>query len=551
MTPEIKPLNLNRWQLFAHLYASTRNKVVGGRGIGKTTYLSWRLKNKCEDMPRSANALVCRTYLQALTRTIPAIIAGLESLGWLHGRDYVIGKEPPKSWPKPFFPPVSYEHFISTKTGAGYHIVSQDRKGSSRGFNIDSWDADEGLNLNKQQIDDEISVATRANVGRFDYSRYHLTEFIVSSQPILPESQWLLEDADYYRQGGYAYQEYRDSLTNVLLNMIDSESEAEMQAYWEEALTIKQNWKWYRDVKTIPITNEKISTFFIDADVFDNIQNLGWKYVKQQRASMSDLAFKVEILNALFTISENGFYPDLSERHLYDIQDYSILDKYGYALPVDEEISSLQDPSIESKAPLHMAMDYGGSFNCMVVSQEYVDEERIVAGFHEYHPKKTSDVVAQFIKFFQYHHDKTVYYYHDQTAIGTDGSRDYTYADEVMMLLSQAGWKVVSMYMGQAPTHFLKYLFFGNILSERDTRQLPRIRMHRERCRPLYQSMKLVASKQGSKGVEKDKTPERKSTVDQVRAPHYSDAFDQLVYYKHASKQGQTKSSASKMEMSS
>jgi hypothetical protein len=550
MKPEIKPLNFNRWQLFAHLYAASRNKVVGGRGIGKTTFLAWRMKVTMEDMPRSANALVCRTYLQALTRTIPAIIAGFETLGWINGRDYLIGKEPPKSWPRPYFPPVSYEHFISSKTGAGYHIVSQDRKGSSRGFNIDSWLGDEGLNLNKQQIDDEISVANRANVGRFDYSRYHLTEFIVTSQPILPESQWLLEDADYYRQGGYAYQEYRDSLTELLLNLVDSESEAEMQAYWQEVLTIKQNWKWYRDIKTIPITNEKISTFFIDADVFDNIQNLGWKYVRQQRASMSDLAFKVEILNALFTISENGFYPDLTDRHLYDINDYTLLDKYGYSMPSDETLTSVQDPSIDPKMPIHIACDYGGSFNCLVASQEYADEERIIAAFHEYHPNKISDVIAQFIKFFQYHHDKTVYYWHDQTAIGTDGSRDYTYADEVKHLLSLAGWKVVSMYTGKAPEHYLKHLFLGNILSERDLSTLPRVRMHRERCRALYQSMKLVAAKQGAKGVEKDKKPERKSTVDQVRAPHYSDAFDQLIHGKHADKQKKGKGTPSKMEMS-
>jgi hypothetical protein len=551
MKNQLIPLGFNRWQILSHLYFANRNKHVCGRGTGKTTNLAFIMYSIALDMPRSANALVCRTYLQALTRTIPAIISGLETLGCIQNIHYVIGKEPPKSWPRPYFPPVSHEHFISFRNGSGFHIVSQDRKGSSRGFNIDSWVADEGLNLNKQQIDDEISVATRANVGRFDYSRYHLSETIVSSQPILPESQWLLDDAKYYSENGNDYRDYRNSLTDILIKVIDAETEAEMQSYWEEALQIKRNWRFYQNTRLIPITGQKLTSFFIDADVFDNIQNLGWKYIKLQRASMSDLNFKVEILNALFTISERGFYPDLCDRHKYDMMDYSILDQYGFNIKSIEDITSTQDPSIDSRMPIHISCDYGGSFNCMVASQEYVDEERFISEFYEYHPKKISDVVAKFLKFFANHQNKEVHYWFDQTAIGSNASKDFTYADEVQLLLRNAGWKVIEHYSGAAPVHYMKYQFMGNILSERDTRTLPRVRFHRERCAKTYESMKLVTIKTRSSVIEKDKTPERKMAVDQARAPHLSDAVDQLLYYKHAAKQDDSNvSEASPMMMS-
>jgi len=544
------PLRFNRFQLFAHLNFANRNRLIGSRGIGKTTLLGWIIKNVVEDMPRSANALVARTYIQALTRTIPAVIGGLETFNYKMGRDYVIGKEPPKAWPRPYFPPVSFEHFISFRNGSGYHIVSQDRAGSSRGFNLDSYIGDEGLNLIKQRLDDEVSVANRANVGRFSYSRYHLSETIVSSQPILPESKWLLEDSEYYKVNGTPYEEYRDSLTDILIDLVDAETEEEMQFHWKKAYEIKMRWKFYKNYQTIPVTNQKISTHFLDGDIFDNIQNLGWKYIKQQRASMNDLNFRVEILNGIYTMSEQGFYPDLCERHLYDTSDYSILDKFGYSITSEGELNSTHDPSIEPSMPLHIACDYGGSFNCMVVSQEYEDEERFVASFHEYHPNKISHVVAQFTKFFAHHRNRDVYFWHDQTAIGTSGLVDFNYADEVISILRKAGWNVIVMYMGAAPTHYLKYLFMGNILSERDTRKLPRVRMHRERCKPLYNSMKLVAIKQTSKGMEKDKTPEKKQAVDQVKAPHLSDAADQLLYFKYSDKQIDRPRKVSKMIIS-
>lgn len=546
MSSQYIPLKFNRWQLLAWFNFSTRNRYVCGRGTGKTTFLAKIMKSVVESMPRSANALVCRTHVQALTRTLPAIVAGLETLGYYEGIHFVIGKRPPDHWPRPYFPPMSYEHFISFYTGAGYHIVSQDRKGSSRGFNIDSWIGDEGLNLNKEMIDNEISVANRANVGRFSGNPFHLSEVIASSQPILPESKWILDSADYYRRDGNSYEDYRHALSEIELKIIDSESEAEMQEYWQEAYTLKTNFRFYKDKQIIPITGDVISTYFCDADIFDNIENLGWRYIKQQRATMDDLMFKVEILNGLFTISEKCFYPDLCERHLYDIQDYSSFDNLEYNFETAKSAGSTYDDSIDKRLPIHISCDYGGSFNCMVATQEYEDEERVLNNFFAYHPLKIDNVVQQFVKFFSNHPTKDVHYWYDQTAVGTSGLIEYNYADEVKRLLKAAGWNVIVHYEGAAPDHQIKYLFLGKIFSERHPDELPKVRMHRENCRELYQSMRLAPIKQTSKGFEKDKSSERNKKVDQAKAPHLSDALDVLLFHKHAPKQDKTTGAFSK-----
>lgn len=535
MRQQIIPSILNRPQSLGLINYSRINTHIWSRGTGKTTFLGIVMGEIAHALPRSANALVCRTYLQALTRTMPAMAASLESIGYYEGIHWVRGIKPPDSWPKPYFPPMDYQNFISWYTGAGWHIVSQDRKGSSRGFNIDSWMADEGLNLKKDMIDDEITVANRANQGKFGNNKYHLSEMVVSSQPILPESKWLLKRADYYQDFGQNYEDYRNRLSQLLLAIVDAESESEMDSLWMEALEIKREFKFFRNTTNIPVTGHKLTNFFLDADIFDNIKNLKWPYIKHVRSSMSDIMFTTEVLNGIFTTSEKGFYPDLSDRHVYDTEDYSRYDDLILNINAIENAGSTYDSSVNAQMPLHIACDYGGSFNCMVVSQQLDDEERFVQSFYEYHPKKITDVVAKFNKYFDSHPTKKVHFWYDQTAIGTSGLVEFNYADEVVRVLKSAGWDVVEHYMGSAPGHDKKFLLINKILSEAELNVYPKIRMHREFCRDMYISLKLAGIQNTSRGFGKDKRPEQKKSVDQKTATHLSDAFDLLIYHKYSS----------------
>jgi hypothetical protein len=530
MSSDSRRLWMNRWQLEAILYFSNINRWICGRGTGKTTGMAYVIKEVVRTMPRSSNALVARTYLQAFTRTLPAIVAGLSQHGLYEGSHFVIGKEPPKKWDKPFFPPLkSYENFISFYNGTGYHIVSQDRKGSSRGFNIDSWLADEGLNLIQERIETEIIVANRANAnGPFANSPYHLSELIVSSMPFLPESMWLLDLSKYYDLYGKNYLDYRQQLSGILLQIVDSDSEELIRKLWDQAYQLKLQWRFFQHVETLPISNEKLTKYFCDADVFDNIENLpGWRYIKQIRASMSDLMFSIEILNTPMMMLGEGFYPALSEKHLLQI------DTDQYHLTVGQKVTAEDEPAINPSMEIHASADYGGSFNCIILSQEYDDEERLVNALKVYHPQLFRDVVQLAIEFLSTHKTRTIHFWYDQTAIAKDGLVEYNYADEFFTLFTKAGWKVIMHYNGAAPSHHSKFMFMNELLGEKNV-NLPSMRMHPENCRDAYTSMRLAPIRTGKNGFEKDKSAERNKKIDQVTAPHLSDAVDVLMFHKYS-----------------
>lgn len=528
------PFKMNRWQLLASINYSNRNRIIAGRGTGKTTYMGYTMKEVVRTMPGSANALVCATYIQAFTRTLPAIVAGLSMHGIHEGANYIIGKEPPKSWGRPIFPVVqNWKHTISFPNGAMYHIVSQERKGSSRGFNIDSFMADEGLNLSRERIENEVMIANRANAnGPFANSRYHLSEMIVSSMPFLPEAMWLLDAADYYKEYGWSYQDYRIALSSILLEIVDSDSVDKIEMLWKQAYKLKQEWKFFKHTDIIPVSGEKLTTYFCDADIFDNIQNLpGWRYVKQLRASMSDLMFQIEILNSIMVMMEQGFYPALGDHHFYKI------DTDLYNIEIGQEVTAIDEPSINPSLPIHSAGDFGGSFNCLHLSQEYDDEERLVNSLKVYHPDLFRDVVNKAVKYLATHRTKVIHFWYDQTAIGKGGLVEWNYADDFQSGFTKAGWKVIMHYMGAAPNHHVKFVFMNAILGEKDP-QLPRFRMHPDNCRETHNSMRMAPIRQGRNGFEKDKSAERNKHIDQALAPHLSDGVDVLLYHKYSNRLG-------------
>lgn len=62
----------------------------------------------------------------------------METVGYIRGVHYVIGRRPPKSFAKPIIEPAEYEHVISFYNGSCAVIISQDRPGSSNSLTL-SW----------------------------------------------------------------------------------------------------------------------------------------------------------------------------------------------------------------------------------------------------------------------------------------------------------------------------------------------------------------------------------------------------------------------------
>jgi len=160
-----RPLTLNRPQLLSAFHCAPIEVDIWGRGTGKTTSFAYWMQLIAHRMPRSNWAIVGRTFGQLQTIVVPQLIAALEMLGYYHGVHYVVGRPPDKKlrFEDPLQPPLKYQYYLQWITGTGFHLVSQDREGGGRGFNLDGVIADEGLTLIEDRFRKEIINANRGN----------------------------------------------------------------------------------------------------------------------------------------------------------------------------------------------------------------------------------------------------------------------------------------------------------------------------------------------------------------------------------------------------
>lgn len=117
----IKQLHFNKPQLRLMLVGAPSEVPVAGRGTGKSEGVLAPKSAKCYfgSMPRATGVIVQATYNQALVRTLPAITAEWDRLGYKRDFHYIIGKKPTEKWKKqwkwegPYRAPFDYKYFIN------------------------------------------------------------------------------------------------------------------------------------------------------------------------------------------------------------------------------------------------------------------------------------------------------------------------------------------------------------------------------------------------------------------------------------------------------
>lgn len=471
-----KIIKLNLPQLI--IANATQPDIVweGGRGGGKSTSIADRIKNLVHQMPRASGVIVGETYGQILTRTLPSTISGLERLGYYKDYHYFIGRKPPKSWKwnEPYEPPANYDHYMIWYTGAGFHLVSQDRSGSGRGLNTDFIIGDEAALLDFEKLFNDVLATNRGNLHRFSNCPLHHSTFFCSTTPMTTKGKW----------------------------MFKIEEEA------------KQN-------------PDKI--LYLRSSATHNINNLGKKFFSENKKRLPRIIYDAEILNIRPGKIEGGFYPQFSEKkHTHVAINYNYMDSMQFSFKENGEMDCRQDADLLLDAPIDIAMDYGASINVIVSGQMNKNAYKVLNCLFLKTPHLVPHVVEKFCAYYKYHRNKTVNYYYDHTAIGHDGGRAETYEEQVTNTLAKNGWKVNKQNLGQAPAHDTKYRFWGRVLSEESN--YPHVTFNRNNCKYLIISIHHAPVKQTSKGFEKDKGSERKADVDQAEATHPSDACDTLIF---------------------
>lgn len=470
-------LNFNLPQLILALAPQREKYLEGGRGLGKSTAIAYEISEVIRSMPRSNNFIVGSTYQQILTRTLPSTIAGLERLGLRKDVHYFVGKRAPRKlgWEEPYQPPLNYERSIHFYTGAVYSLFSQDRPGSGRGQNTDSGVGDEMQLLEEEKLQVDVLATMRGSDPRLKSSTKFMNTLFVGTTPLTQVGKWIYK----------------------------KEIEASMHP-------------------------DKV--LFLRASSYENFDVLGQSWFELMKRTMPDYLYAAEIENIRPSKIEDGFYPLLGEQHYYTNFDYDYYDSLNHEVRVSS-VNSLGDRDCNRYQALEISVDWGASINCMVVCQQQGNELRFLKEFYVKSPKILDHLfVDEFLPYYQHHQEKVIHFWYDRNGNSKVANSDMTFFEQAQKLLETAGWEVIPMSRGLDPFHQDKYMLWNILLKEADD-HLPVVRFNKANCPSTIISMQNAPAKD-VKGIQKDKSSERRKDFPQEEATHLSDAADIIVYGK-------------------
>lgn len=526
-----KQLHFNKPQLCSLMIGAPVEVLVAGRGTGKTEGVLAPKCSKCYfgTMPRGTGVVLGATYNQILTRTLPALVAGLERLGYVNNVHYIVGKKPTEKWVKlwkwkgPYRPPFEYKYFISWWNGGGAHLVSQDRKGSSNGITIDWIVGDEAKLLNVEKFRTELLPANRGIIPEFSDNPYHHGMTLTTDMPVGASGRWILE--------------YFDKMDKEKINEI---WRIQVARYQLKHILSKETRSTYQKAigKQIEVLDAELKDlrkdllYYHEASTLENIHALGIEYIKQQLRDTTPFQFDTQILNLRPLKLEDGFYPDFDEEiHGYFANNNSFLESLDYDFAKIASIDCRRDSDLNMKAGLHISLDYNRRIHPLVVGQSTRTQTRkeikILKGLHSLYPGKLKEVLQMFIQYYRPMDRKVVYYWYDHTAVGDQ--HETRICDEVTDTLSAAGWVVIPMYIGKSRNHEDRYRMWGHLLSNSGKYDID-FRINRENCDKLILSLYQAQAELRKDGFGKDKKTEQDPNFPAEESTHYTEALDHMVW---------------------
>ena len=521
---ETRKLHFNKPQLRSQMIGAPTEILIAGRGTGKSegVLAPKSAKHYFGTMPRGTGVFVGATYAQLLTRTLPAMVAGWERLGYHMDHHYLIGRKPTEKWKKqwkwkgPYRPPLDFKYFVSWWNSAGAHLVSQDRTGSSNGITIDWIEGDEAKLLNQEKFRTELVPANRGIIPAFKGNPYHHGITLTTDMPVGSAGRWLLD--------------YASKMDKEVINQIWSIQTVKYKLRYFQS---KANEAGKREIqKQIEILDDELNTlrhgllYYHEASTLDNIHALGIDYIKQQLRDTTPFQFDTQILNLRPMKLEDGFYPDFDEEvHGYFAEEDSYFDNIEFSIGLT--LDCRKDKDLNVNAPLHIALDYNRRIHPIVTGQPTKKEIRVIKGIHAMYPAKLKEAVQSWCDYYKYHKRKFVYYWYDHTATGDQ--HETRPCDDVMTILRKNGWIVRPMYIGQQPGHEERYRMWGDLLTESGKYEQC-FRTNRENCSSMILSVCQAPAEERKDGFGKDKKSEKDKNFPADESTHYSDALDTLVF---------------------
>ncbi|WP_372472648.1 hypothetical protein AB4865_07445 [Capnocytophaga sp. ARDL2] len=482
----IKKIELNLMQMTAILanqkYGIKNVSVEAGRAAGKSTILGWFIKEAVRQMPRSTGVIVGETFVQIKTRTLPSTKEGMEMFGLYEGIDYIVGRCGQKEgFEMPFQAPDSWSNVIHFRNGAIAVMVSLDNPNSGRGLNSYWVMGDEAALLTYERLYNNVLTTNRAVKPQFK----------------------------------------NKSMLNATI--------------FTSSVAMTEKGKWFTDREEKARKNPK-KFAFLKFNSLVNKHNLTDGWIEQMREeALSQVLFDAEIMNIRPRGIADGFYAQLSKtKHYYSYKDD--IDALGDMID-SYNPSCKYDTDLVRNVPLQFNLDFGGRINCGTVSQrlDSVNEIRFIKEFFVKNPKKLSDLVEEFIEYYEPHKHSCniVHLYHDRSGYKQEANSKTTLAEDVENALRKAGWRVINKTPNtNNPAHIEKFRLINEILSEQNE-NLPKVRINENRCPNLIISMEN-APLTDNDAFKKDKSSERSTTIPQEHATHFSDTVDYCLYWQFA-----------------
>ena len=521
-TPQPKQVYFNKPQRLTQLIGANTTVIVAGRRTGKTDSIAapFVLRNM-QRMPGSTGGIVVPTFKHGLTNTIPGLLAAWKRWGFIEGIHYVVGKKPPKSFRKPITPPHDYEHVISFYNGSVAIIISQDRPGSSNSLTLSWLLVDEAKFIDYAKLKDETLPANGGIKSHFGKHSCNHSIMILSDMPQTQKGSWFLH--------------YRDKMDSELIATIEA--------------TVYEIWRTKERIRALNARGEQVPPYLkgylrrLDRDLnkmrsvavyyreyssIENLQLLGENYIKQMKRDLTPLTFQTSLLCQRIGIAKDGFYSSMREGHKYDANDNQYLDTLGY----DYDFSTLDaraDKDVDPDAPICIGMDYNANINWIVAGQPRDRRLNVIKSFYVKFERKIPALVEDFCRYYAEHRNKTVVYYYDATALGSNyavNDQDFHY--NVVREFERHGWRVESMYLGNPMHHNEKYLLINNAFAGKQ-RLMPFF--NRSNNEDLILAVQSAGVSNGRNGFKKDKSGEKLAESEEDLLEHRTDgtdAFDTL-----------------------
>ena len=517
-----KKIYFNKPQRLTQLIGANTSVIVAGRRTGKTDSIAapFVLRNM-QRMPGSTGGIVVPTFKHGLTNTIPGLLAAWKRWGFIEGIHYVVGRKPPKSFRQPIIDPKDYEHVISFYNGSVAVIISQDRPGSSNSLTLSWLLVDEAKFIDYAKLKDETLPANGGIKSHFGKHSFNHSIMILSDMPQTQKGSWFLH--------------YRDKMDPELIKTIEAtvyeiwRTKERIRALNASGKPVPPYLKGYlrrldRDLNKM----RSVAVYYREYSSIENLQLLGENYIKQMKRDLTPLTFQTSILCQRIGIAKDGFYSSMREGHKYDANDNQYLDTLGY----DYDFSTLDaraDKDVDPDAPICIGMDYNANINWIVAGQPRDRRLNVIKSFYVKFERKIPALVEDFCRYYAEHRNKTVVYYYDATALGSNyavNDQDFHY--NVVKEFERHGWRVESVYLGNPMHHDEKYLLINNAFAGKQ-RLMPFF--NRSNNEDLILAVQSAGVSRGRNGFHKDKSGEKLAESEEDLLEHRTDgtdAFDTL-----------------------